>query len=237
MRRVTGRLTYANVVSTLCLFLVLAGGTAFAATQLPGNSVGTKQLKSGAVTAAKVKEHSLTGNQIDASTLATVPSAVHAGSADYASSAAQAAHATDSDTVEGHSASSFLASGATAADSKALGGLGPSSFVGAPIVVRGTTFGGYQSGSGRSIVSAHCDNGETAISGGFREAGTNAGQPGLGFDGTFRLLASGPAVLGEDFPAPADPGEIPTAWYIELHYGENAANPEVLVYVDCVPNR
>jgi hypothetical protein len=43
MRRVRDRLTYANVVSTLCLFLLL-GGEAYAATQLPKNSVGTKQL-------------------------------------------------------------------------------------------------------------------------------------------------------------------------------------------------
>jgi hypothetical protein len=41
------RLTYANVTATLALFLVLAGGTAFAATQLPANSVGTKQIKEG----------------------------------------------------------------------------------------------------------------------------------------------------------------------------------------------
>src|ERR1700742_2055730 len=46
-------LTYANVAATLALFLAL-GGAAYAATQLPKNSVGTKQLKKGAVTAAKI---------------------------------------------------------------------------------------------------------------------------------------------------------------------------------------
>lgn len=58
MKRLNGRLTYANVVSTLCLFLLLGGG-AYAATKLPANSVGTKQLMNGAVTAAKVKKGSL----------------------------------------------------------------------------------------------------------------------------------------------------------------------------------
>jgi hypothetical protein len=53
------RLTYSNVVSTLCLFLVLGGG-AYAATSLPANSVGTHQLKANAVVAAKVKDGSLT---------------------------------------------------------------------------------------------------------------------------------------------------------------------------------
>jgi hypothetical protein len=47
------RLTYANVIATLALFLVLGGG-AYAATQLPRNSVGTGQLKAGAVTAGKI---------------------------------------------------------------------------------------------------------------------------------------------------------------------------------------
>jgi hypothetical protein len=48
-------LTYANVAATLALFLAL-GGAAYAATQLPKNSVGTKQLKKGAVTAAKINK-------------------------------------------------------------------------------------------------------------------------------------------------------------------------------------
>jgi hypothetical protein len=55
MKKLRGRLTYANVISSLALFLVLAGGTAFAASQvLPKNSVGAKQLKKGAVTPAKL---------------------------------------------------------------------------------------------------------------------------------------------------------------------------------------
>lgn len=47
------RLTYANVVATLALFVALGGG-AYAAIKLPANSVGTKQLRSRAVTPAKL---------------------------------------------------------------------------------------------------------------------------------------------------------------------------------------
>jgi hypothetical protein len=54
MKKLQGKLTYANVISTLCLFLLLGGGAAFAATQLPKHSVGTKQLKNGAVTPVKL---------------------------------------------------------------------------------------------------------------------------------------------------------------------------------------
>jgi hypothetical protein len=54
-----GKAAYANVVSTLCLFLLL-GGTAYATLSLPKNSVGSKQLKAHAVTGSKVKPGSLT---------------------------------------------------------------------------------------------------------------------------------------------------------------------------------
>ena len=90
------RLTYANVVATLALFVAVGGASAFAASQLGKNSVGTKQLKKNAittakikkeaVTAAKVKKGTLTGTQVKASTLGTVPNAAHAGSADVATS-------------------------------------------------------------------------------------------------------------------------------------------------------
>ena len=53
------RLTYANVMSTLAVGLLVAGGVGYAAVTLPGNSVGTKQLKNNAVTGAKVKNGSL----------------------------------------------------------------------------------------------------------------------------------------------------------------------------------
>lgn len=46
-------------IAYLALFIAL-GGTAYAATSLPPGSVGTRQLRNGAVTAAKVRPHSLT---------------------------------------------------------------------------------------------------------------------------------------------------------------------------------
>jgi hypothetical protein len=53
MKRIRGRLTSAHVISLIALFVAL-GGSAYAATQLPKNSVGVKQLKKGAVTPAKL---------------------------------------------------------------------------------------------------------------------------------------------------------------------------------------
>ncbi len=54
MKSVRKRLTYANVMSSIAVFLVVAGGTAFAASQLEKESVGTKQLKKEAVSLAKI---------------------------------------------------------------------------------------------------------------------------------------------------------------------------------------
>lgn len=74
------RPTYANVVATAALFIAL-GGAAFAATQLPRNSVGVKQLKRNAVTTPKIKNGAVTGAKIALSTLGKVPEAAHADTA------------------------------------------------------------------------------------------------------------------------------------------------------------
>lgn len=107
-KRLRGKLTYANVVSSLCLFLLLGGGAALAAGQLARNSVGPKQLKknavvtakikngavtgaklaAGAVTAEKIAAGSLTGAQVNASTLGTVPTAQTANTAKTAAALA-----------------------------------------------------------------------------------------------------------------------------------------------------
>src|SRR4051795_8546048 len=91
------RLTYANVMSSLAIFLILGGATAFAAKKigssgLKANSVTTakikkeavttKKIKKNAVTGAKVKDGSLTGADINLSTVGTVPSATNASSVD-----------------------------------------------------------------------------------------------------------------------------------------------------------
>lgn len=53
MSLIRKRLTYANVVASVALFLAI-GGVSYAAIKLPKNSVGTKQLKNGAVTGKKI---------------------------------------------------------------------------------------------------------------------------------------------------------------------------------------
>jgi hypothetical protein len=68
MARIRSSLSYANVMATIALFLALGGG-AYAALQLPKNSVGTRQLKKNAVVSSKVKNRSLLGRDFKAGQL------------------------------------------------------------------------------------------------------------------------------------------------------------------------
>ena len=93
MRKLKVKLTYANLMATVAVFVAL-GGSAYAAFRVPPNSVGTRQLKAasittgkisnGAITAAKVAEHSLSGADINFPALGTVPSAANAANAENA---------------------------------------------------------------------------------------------------------------------------------------------------------
>jgi len=94
MDAVRRRLTYANVMSSLAVFLVLGGGAAFAAGQLGKSSVGSRQLKRNAVTAAKIKNGAVTGDKVKLSSLGTVPSATNAGNAGSLGGLPAAAYAT-----------------------------------------------------------------------------------------------------------------------------------------------
>jgi hypothetical protein len=54
-----------HAIALVALFIAL-GGSAYAVSSLPANSVDTRQLRDGAVTDAKVRAHSLTGRVLKA---------------------------------------------------------------------------------------------------------------------------------------------------------------------------
>ncbi len=58
MRRIRSHLTYANVVSTLCLFILL-GGIGYAASK-----IGTSDIENGAVTAKKLHKKAVTTKKL-----------------------------------------------------------------------------------------------------------------------------------------------------------------------------
>ena len=58
MKQIRQRLTYANVMSSIAVFLVLGGATAFAATK-----IGANQLKANSVLTGKIKKEAVTTAQ------------------------------------------------------------------------------------------------------------------------------------------------------------------------------
>jgi len=128
MKSVRRHLSYANVISTVCLFVLLGGG-AYAAARLPAKSVGTAQLKTGAVTAAKIKDGTITGAKVDSHTLGLVPLATNA---DHATIADQATSATGADRASralSADKAAFATKADLAANAELLGGSPASSFV------------------------------------------------------------------------------------------------------------
>jgi hypothetical protein len=116
-------LTYANVVATLALFLVLSGGAAYAAGNLGKNSVGTKQLKNSAVTTAKLKNGAVTGAKVAVGSLRTVPSATNASHADNATSASHAENATNAGHADNATSAGQAENASNAANAAALQGM------------------------------------------------------------------------------------------------------------------
>jgi hypothetical protein len=168
LRTIRSKLTYANVMATIALFIALGGG-AYAATTLKPNSVGTKQIKKSAVTGqklaknavdgSKVKNGSLTGADINLGTLPKVNSAASADNAAHAATADNAGHASSAD-------NSSNASHATNADNASsadkLGGTAASQYVQYGPLPAGRTETGVYSFWG-SATAASTDEG-TALS-------------------------------------------------------------------------
>ncbi|HVX32882.1 MAG TPA: hypothetical protein VHA80_07050 [Solirubrobacterales bacterium] len=100
----------ALVIACLALFVAL-GGTVLAATKINGRTIMFKSLPGNRLEVAsvpgnRIAPHSLNGSQIKADTLAEVPNAAHADSADdarHAQTATAADHAADATTVNGRS--------------------------------------------------------------------------------------------------------------------------------------
>lgn len=67
MKRVRRNLSYANVMSSIAVFLVLGGATAFAA-----GKIGPHQLKSNAVTTPKIKANAVTTRKIRKNAITTL---------------------------------------------------------------------------------------------------------------------------------------------------------------------
>jgi hypothetical protein len=102
VKKIRKRITYANVMSSIAVFLVLGGASAYAAkkigsNEIKGNSITTGKIKKEAVSASKIKKNAITtakiadgavtGAKLNLGSVGTVPNAAHANSADNANNA------------------------------------------------------------------------------------------------------------------------------------------------------
>jgi hypothetical protein len=71
MEKVKSRITYANVMATIAVFVALGGG-AYAAATAKKNSVTSKSVKNGTIQGIDVAKDTLTGNNINESSLTVV---------------------------------------------------------------------------------------------------------------------------------------------------------------------
>jgi hypothetical protein len=70
IHRLRSKLTFANVASSLALFIAL-GGTGYAAIKLPRNSVGSAQIRARAVGSSELRSGAVTSRAIRRGTIAT----------------------------------------------------------------------------------------------------------------------------------------------------------------------
>ena len=70
-QRLRQHLTYANVVSSIALFAAIGGGTAYAATNLSRNSVGSAQIRTKAVGNSELHANAVTSAKIRNGTIRT----------------------------------------------------------------------------------------------------------------------------------------------------------------------
>lgn len=187
MQQIRKRFSYANIVSTICLFVVLGGG-AYAATKLPKNSVGPKQIKAGAVrakqlannavTGAKVADGSLTGADVaDGSLTGADLANGTVANADIADKAVNSAKVLDNslkgsdlapDTVTGSKIDeSTLGPVPNALNSKQLEGKGAAAFVSSTIYKKESALEvGTDLGDGTHSIEESCNPGDILIAGG-----------------------------------------------------------------------
>lgn len=110
------RLTYANIVATIALFAAL-GGVSYAATTLPSNSVGSKQIQAEAVRTGKLAEDAVTASKLSQGVRNRIADAAATPAATSAPESVK--HAETSDMA---ATANTAVSADTAKDAEALGG-------------------------------------------------------------------------------------------------------------------
>jgi hypothetical protein len=208
MLRSLPRPTYANIASTLALIIAL-GGTGYAVT-----TIGTDQLRNGAVTSPKIRDAAVTVPKIKDGSVVTGKLGVNAVTGPKIKDAS----ITSQDLAPGAVTSTQLAPGSLRADLFATGqtpGVNPAKI---GLQVRTLSIPAGQSES--KVID--CPEGTNVISGGYM-----APEPVTAGD-----LSTVPVVTAS-YPQPPSTPRGYTAWVVRAATG-NAAGANILVYAFCV---
>jgi hypothetical protein len=169
------RLSYANVMSTIAVFLVLGGGAAFAAGHLGKNTVGSKQLKKNAVVTSKVKANAINGSKVaDGSLTGADLAAGSVNTAQLADGAVNSAKVLDKSLTGGDVGSDTL-TGTNIKEStlgkvpeaEKLDGKTTTQFLSSTIYKNESALeAGVDKGEGTFAISEGCNPGDALLSGG-----------------------------------------------------------------------
>ena len=220
VKQIRKRLTYANVMSSIAVFFVLGGATAFAATK-----IGTNEIKANAIVTGKIKKEAVTEGKIKAAAIGNT----RLGNASVTAPKIAANAVTNPAIANGSVNSAKLAPAAVTSAQLAPGAvtaaqLGPGAIGAAQ---RGTLTLRTESApvAVQASGSAHgvCAPGERVISGG-------GAWTAFGEDLSF--LSTRPIKSLADTNAMAT-GETPTGWRSSGFNGSAAAN-SIQAYVICL---
>ena len=135
-----------TTISLLALFVAL-GGTGYAAVKIDG-----KNIKNKTISAAKLKNNTLTGSQVNESKLAKVPSAATADRAVSATTAGSAGTAATATKADSATTAATAGSAATATTANGLSAAGAAAFVPAGRYVSTNGLGKFALGTARAVV-------------------------------------------------------------------------------------
>ncbi len=217
MKAFLSKLTYSNVISTVCLFLLVGGGTAFAATHLGKNSVGNKQLRNGSVTSDKIENGTVRTQDLRKRSVTSDKLAVGAVGVHQLSEAAKQA-------LQGQGGPK-----GERGEKGDRGERGPEGKGGSDVVTRYGSYVELPFGAGIGS-NATCETGETAVGGGFDFGGSSP------TSADYRLIADRPSRTvsfeGEfKYPPPAN-GEAATGWFVYME-NDTGSSFEFRSYVLC----
>ena len=225
LARVRHRLSYANVVATLALFVAL-GGTGYAASQLTG-----RDIKNRSISRVDVKKNTLTGTEINESKLKQVP---RAKTATNATNAINANSALAADVSKNSQSADSAAVAAIANDARALAGQGAASFEKSSRIAFGKAPANPAGTSGEQVVLSWPEMGVELTS-------ASPGAPACGSDeirlGLRNTKASGPSAFlfqqgDPDAKGTAPPGGVVRSCTV-VGSGQVTDSTGRTLFIDC----